>query len=90
MKWNPGLNADALNGSVVGNMTSYAYASSDVYWGQLAGCLEAINCGTTLVVDHAHIVYTPEHGMGYCPSFLPSSFPCCSLPRLFSDCVGFG
>ncbi|KIW19978.1 hypothetical protein PV08_00553 [Exophiala spinifera] len=46
---------------VSGNMVSYAYTSSDVYWGQLAGCLEAINCGTTLVLDHAHVVYTPEH-----------------------------
>ncbi|KIW48384.1 uncharacterized protein PV06_00978 [Exophiala oligosperma] len=45
----------------LGNMTSYAYTPSDVYWGQLAGCLEAINCGTTLVLDHSHVVYTPEH-----------------------------
>ncbi len=45
---------------------SYVYEARDAYWGQLSGCLEAINCGTTLVLDHAHIVYTPEHGKSYC------------------------
>ena len=41
---------------------SFAYNPEDAYWGQLSGCLEAINAGTTLVLDHAHIAYTPEHG----------------------------
>ncbi|EXJ93224.1 hypothetical protein A1O3_01781 [Capronia epimyces CBS 606.96] len=46
---------------VSGNMMSYVYTSEDTYWGQLSGCLEAINSGTTLVLDHAHIAYTAEH-----------------------------
>ncbi|KIV85869.1 hypothetical protein PV11_01522 [Exophiala sideris] len=46
---------------VSGNIMSYAYKAEDAYWGQLSGCLEAINAGTTLVLDHAHIAYTPEH-----------------------------
>jgi hypothetical protein len=41
---------------------SYAYTPSDVYWGQLAGSLESIYSGTTTVLDHAHMVYTAEHG----------------------------
>jgi cytosine/adenosine deaminase-related metal-dependent hydrolase len=41
---------------------SYAYAPTDIYWGQLSGCLEALNAGTTTVLDHSHAVYTPEHG----------------------------
>ncbi|CEI39906.1 unnamed protein product [Fusarium venenatum] len=30
-------------------------ASEDIYWGQLGGCLEAINAGTTTVLDHSHV-----------------------------------
>ncbi|KAJ9615762.1 hypothetical protein H2200_001839 [Cladophialophora chaetospira] len=44
-----------------GNMMSYAYTPEDMYWGQLSGCLEAINAGTTTVLDHAHCAYTPDH-----------------------------
>lgn len=41
---------------------SYIYSPTDTYWGQLSGCLEAINTGTTTVLDHAHIAYSAEHG----------------------------
>lgn len=37
-----------------------------MYWGQLGGALEAINSGTTFVLDHAHGNQTNEHGK---PSF---------------------
>lgn len=33
-----------------------------MYWGQLGGALEAINSGTTFVLDHAHGNQTNEHG----------------------------
>ncbi|KAI1627411.1 hypothetical protein EDD37DRAFT_622239 [Exophiala viscosa] len=46
---------------VSGNIMSFVFKPEDAYWGQLSGCLEAINAGTTLVMDHAHIAYTPEH-----------------------------
>ncbi|KAI3056821.1 hypothetical protein CBS147353_11128 [Aspergillus niger] len=46
---------------VTGNMMSYAYTPTDIYWGQLSGCLEALNAGTTTVLDHSHAGYTPEH-----------------------------
>ncbi|PTD08707.1 hypothetical protein FCULG_00011127, partial [Fusarium culmorum] len=44
-----------------GNMVSRSYKPEDVFWGQLGGCLEALEAGTTTIVDHAHISYTPEH-----------------------------
>lgn len=32
-----------------------------VFWGQLGGALECLEAGTTTVLDHAHINYSPEH-----------------------------
>ncbi|KAF4945652.1 hypothetical protein FGADI_11774 [Fusarium gaditjirri] len=46
---------------VPGNMASHSYKPTDVFWGQLGGCLEALEAGTTTIVDHAHISYSPEH-----------------------------
>ncbi|KAF4446652.1 hypothetical protein F53441_9693 [Fusarium austroafricanum] len=40
---------------VTGNLQSSNYTKDDLYWGQLGGCLEAINAGTTTVVDHSHV-----------------------------------
>lgn len=42
-------------------MASFAYTPDDVYWGQLSGCLESLNAGTTTVLDHSHASYTPRH-----------------------------
>lgn len=42
-------------------MQSYNYTPSDIYWGELGGCLEAIDAGTTMIVDHAHLTCSPEH-----------------------------
>jgi cytosine/adenosine deaminase-related metal-dependent hydrolase len=44
-----------------GNFTSSLHTAEDTFWGQLAGCLEMIDCGTTSVVDFAHVNYSPEH-----------------------------
>lgn len=46
-----------------GNFTSSLHSAEDTFWGQLAGCLEMIDCGTTSVVDFAHINYSSEHSM---------------------------
>lgn len=46
-----------------GNLQSSSYTREDIYWGQLAGCLESINAGTTTVFDHSHINCFPEAGM---------------------------
>jgi len=44
-----------------GNLQSFNFDPDDMYWGQLGGCLECIDAGTTTVVDHAHLTYSPEH-----------------------------
>lgn len=45
-----------------GNLQSSNYTKEDIYWGQLGGCLEAINAGSTTVVDHSHINCFPGAG----------------------------
>jgi cytosine/adenosine deaminase-related metal-dependent hydrolase len=37
------------------------FAPEDVYYGQLAGALEAIHAGVTTVLDHSQCSLTPEH-----------------------------
>ncbi|KAF0638928.1 hypothetical protein FPSE5266_06615 [Fusarium pseudograminearum] len=44
------------------NLQSFNFTSKDIFWGQLAGCLEALDSGTTCVVDNAHTASQPEHG----------------------------
>ncbi|KAJ5601485.1 hypothetical protein N7510_011019 [Penicillium lagena] len=44
-----------------GNMQSVNYTPEDVFWGVLGACLEALDAGTTTVVDHAHMNVTPAH-----------------------------
>lgn len=38
------------------------YTPEDLFWGQLAGCLEQIDCGTTTIAESIHAMYSPEHG----------------------------
>ena len=33
----------------------------EVYWGNLSGAMEAIDAGTTTILDHAHLNWTPQH-----------------------------
>jgi cytosine/adenosine deaminase-related metal-dependent hydrolase len=47
-----------------GNLQSSNYTKEDIYWGQLGGCLEAINAGTTTVFDHSHV--NTFEGAGTC------------------------
>jgi cytosine/adenosine deaminase-related metal-dependent hydrolase len=37
------------------------YTPDDAYLGIYAGLLEALNAGATTIVDHCHIINTPEH-----------------------------
>ncbi|CAL5871153.1 uncharacterized protein PFLUO_LOCUS5399 [Penicillium psychrofluorescens] len=46
---------------LTGNFQHANYAPEDVFWGELGGCLEALDAGTTTVVDHAHVNVTPAH-----------------------------
>lgn len=50
---------------VTGFWQSYAYKPRDMFWGQLGGALEAIDAGTTFVLDHAHGNQTNEHGKSH-------------------------
>lgn len=50
-----------LNYFPKGNFTSQIFTPEDVYWGQLGGCLEMIDGGTTAAADYAHINISPEH-----------------------------
>lgn len=42
--------------------TSCFYTLEDTFYGQLGGALEAIDAGTTTVVDHATVNLSPDHG----------------------------
>ncbi|KAJ7772838.1 hypothetical protein DFH07DRAFT_913080 [Mycena maculata] len=44
-----------------GNITSSLFNPDDVFWGELGGCMEAIDGGVTMVVDHAHINHSAAH-----------------------------
>ncbi|GAT22114.1 5-methylthioadenosine/S-adenosylhomocysteine deaminase n1 [Aspergillus luchuensis] len=46
-----------------GNLQQINYSPEDIFWGQLAGCLEALDAGTTTVVDHAHLNVTAAHSL---------------------------
>lgn len=43
-----------------GNFTSGLHKDEDFFWGTLGGCLAMLDAGTTTVVDHAHLNYTPQ------------------------------
>ena len=44
-----------------GNFVSKIFTPEDVFFGQLGGCLEMIDCGTTTVADYAHVNISAEH-----------------------------
>ncbi|KAJ7608175.1 hypothetical protein FB45DRAFT_1067562 [Roridomyces roridus] len=44
-----------------GNITYDVFNPEDVFWGQLGGCMESLDGGVTMVVDHAHINSSAAH-----------------------------
>ncbi len=59
-----GVTADwSLFDYFVGIRSVYSsfYQPEDVYLGCYAGFLEALNAGTTTIVDHCHIMHSPDH-----------------------------
>lgn len=46
-----------------GNLQYINYTPEDIFWGELGGLLEAVDGGTTTIVDHAHLSKTPNHGI---------------------------
>ncbi|KAI9760448.1 MAG: hypothetical protein M4579_001641 [Chaenotheca gracillima] len=69
-----------------GNFTSSIFTPRDVYWGQLGGCLGALDSGTTTLVDHSHINYSVQHSSNALSATVASgirSFFCyCPTPRV--------
>jgi cytosine/adenosine deaminase-related metal-dependent hydrolase len=59
-----------------GNMQSYNYRPDDSFWGQLSGCMEAIDAGTTTVLDHSHGSYTQEHAEKILDATVASGLRC--------------
>ena len=47
----------------LGILQSYNYTPEDIFWGQMGACFEMIRAGSTTVVDHAHMNYSPQHGV---------------------------
>jgi len=43
-----------------GNLAGSLFTPEDIFWGQLAGALESIDAGTTMVVDFSHVNYSVE------------------------------
>ena len=54
-------NDTLLNCITKGNVVAAFYSPEDLFWGQLAGCWEMINGGTTTVVDYSHVNYSLEN-----------------------------
>lgn len=50
-----------------GSQSGATFAPRDVFWGQIGGCLEALDSGTTTVVDHSNINNSPAHSELYNP-----------------------
>ncbi|KAL2419258.1 hypothetical protein ABEF95_001783 [Exophiala dermatitidis] len=52
-----------LDYTAKGNWQPFNYTATDVFWGEMGGLLEAVDGGTTCVVDHAHMAYSPDHAL---------------------------
>ena len=71
-----------------GNFANSLHNPADIFWGQLGGALECLDAGTTTVVDHAHLNYSPEHSRAAIAATMSSGirsiFCYCATPRLES------
>ncbi|KXJ88075.1 amidohydrolase [Microdochium bolleyi] len=67
-----------------GNNLSVLYSTKDLFYGQLSGALEAIDGGTTTVVDHAHCNPSTEHPHAAVQALITSGLRCvyCLSPRI--------
>ena len=81
-------NHTLLNYFPSGNFTAKLFTAEDAFWGQLGGCMEMIDCGTTSVADYAHINISPEHNFnaisGTVASGIRSVYCFAPNPRLSS------
>lgn len=53
--------SDNLTVFKTGLIMGSLFKPDDVFWGELGGCMEALDGGVTMVVDHAHINNSAEH-----------------------------
>ncbi|KAF7364155.1 Metallo-dependent hydrolase [Mycena sanguinolenta] len=71
-----------------GNFSVSLFTPEDIFWGELGGCLESIDSGTTMVVDHANMNYSAEHSSsaisGAVTSGIRSYFCYTPTPRVAS------
>ncbi|OCK85867.1 Metallo-dependent hydrolase [Lepidopterella palustris CBS 459.81] len=85
-----GRHADQLllDYMVSGNLQSSNFTPPDFFYGQLGGCLEALAAGTTTVIDHAHLNYSPSSSRlalaATISSGIRSIFCYCPTPRIAS------
>jgi cytosine/adenosine deaminase-related metal-dependent hydrolase len=70
----------------LGNFTSSLHTPADIFWGEVGGCLECLDVGTTTVVGHAHCNYSPEHSKAALAATLSSGIRSvfCYCPPLAS------
>jgi len=65
--WQSLLRAQLADGSLYDYMAKLRYgfaphfSAEDAQLGNYAGALDALNAGVTTVVDHSHVIATPEH-----------------------------
>ncbi|KAH8690240.1 hypothetical protein BGW36DRAFT_307021 [Talaromyces proteolyticus] len=55
-------NHTLLDYMTAANLQAINFTPQDLFWGQLGGCLEALDAGTTCVIDNAHMSASAEHG----------------------------
>ncbi|KAK4496127.1 hypothetical protein PRZ48_012106 [Zasmidium cellare] len=65
-----------------GNLQYFNYTAQDVFWGELGGLMEAIDGGTTMVVDHAHMSLTPDRTLAGLSATLTSGIRSIFCPSL--------
>ncbi|KAF4871774.1 5'-deoxyadenosine deaminase [Colletotrichum siamense] len=71
-----------------GNYAGAFYEPEDAFWGELAGALEAIDGGTTTVVDHSSLNMGPEFPPTMIQALIASGLRtvyCYSVPRTVSS-----
>ncbi|SPO01868.1 related to cytosine deaminase and related metal-dependent hydrolases [Cephalotrichum gorgonifer] len=75
-----------------GHYASSLFTLSDLFWGELGGALEALDAGTTTVVDHSNVNHTPDYPRTAIQALLTSGLRtvyCYTFPRRVSSWAPF-
>ncbi|PWY96068.1 amidohydrolase [Aspergillus sclerotioniger CBS 115572] len=65
-----------------GNLIGALYTPADAFWGELSGAMEAIDAGTTCVVDHSSLNIGPEY-----PPTMIQALETSGLRAIYCQCV---